>query len=126
MSKHKPSIIGKVIGYALLAILIALFSFCVYVKSVPFGIPRSLRAINVNVDYVKTMDLSNRDPALVDYNNGSSNVTGISANPFLSDSITHLGKKLVVELQVKDFKTGELTRYIYLILPSKVSADSSN
>lgn len=124
MSKYKPNRIGSIIGWIVLFIIILIYGFRIYAKSVPFGIPRSLRAFNVNVENIEGYDKTGQFPVDIDYDNGASHVEAISANPLLKYSENKIGKKLVLELQVKDFKTGNVTRYVYLILNSSDSTDN--
>lgn len=124
MSKYKPSKLGSIIGWIAISLIVASYAFRIYAKSVPFGIPRSLRAFNVNVEDIEDHSSSGQFPAEIKYDNGSSHVEAISANPLIKYSESKIGKRLVLELQVKDFKTGVITRYVYLILnPSLSSAN---
>ena len=108
----------------ILTLLLVTYGFRIYTKSVPFGIPRSLRAFNVNVEDIEDHDSTGQFPVEVKYDNGASHVEAISANPLLKYSEDKIGKKLIVEFQVKDFRTGVITRYVYLIPNSSSNSDS--
>lgn len=89
--------------------LVCFYVFRYVTGTIPIGIPLRIRVINVEI---KSGQITgNQYPVVLSYDNGINTVDGTCANLLLSED--NIGKKTIIELQVKSLSGEGVNRWVY-------------